>query len=241
MAGKRRSDLSHDRHQRPRAPLAVEPDHVGTGCLQAPARIDYIDIVEHSLVAMHGESNDRRQPRGLHDLECDRCLAIPIDRLRDEKIRALLDSPTNLLLEHRSDSRVSPGVVGFVGIGVADIAGHQAAMTVGDILGDPQGLTVDRFQNLLAADNLELLAMSVVGERLHHIAARMNKILVQAGYDIRVLEHDFRYKGACLKVSTAFEFKEVAFRADDRAGVEPFEQAMFRCRLDCRHRDSLGL
>jgi hypothetical protein len=64
----------------------------------------------------------------------------------------------------------------------------------------------------------------------------MDKILVQAGHGIRVLDHDFRDEGAGLEVASAFKLEEITLRADDRTGAEPFEQATFRCRLSCRHK-----
>jgi hypothetical protein len=63
----------------------------------------------------------------------------------------------------------------------------------------------------------------IVGERLHDITTGVDKILVQAGDDLGVLKHHLRYEGAGLKVTTAFELKEITFRADDRTGVEPFQ------------------
>jgi hypothetical protein len=46
-----------------------------------------------------------------------------------------------------------------------------------DVPGDPESLPVDVFQNTLSADYPELLAMSVIGEGFHDVAAGMHEIL----------------------------------------------------------------
>ena len=51
-------------------------------------------------------------------------------------------------------------------------------MAISDVPGDPESLPVDLFQNTLSADYPELLAMSVIGEGFHDVAAGMHEILM---------------------------------------------------------------
>ena len=85
------------------------------------------------------------------------------------------DSARDLLLEHGAHGRVGRLVVGLIDIGVADVSRHQAAMAISDVPGDPESLPVDVLQNILSADYPELLAMSVIGEGFHDVAAGMHE------------------------------------------------------------------
>src|ERR1700733_2958924 len=149
VTGKGLSYLLYHRHQRLRAALAVEPDHIGAGRFQALARIDHVHAIEHFFATMYRQGDDGGQTGRFHDVESNRGFAIPIDRFRDEKVGTLLYSPTDLLLEHGPDGYVWPGGVRLVGISVANIAGHQAAKSIGDVLRDTQRLAIDQLQNVL--------------------------------------------------------------------------------------------
>lgn len=45
---------------------------------------------------------------------------------------------------------------------VADVAGHQAVVAVGDLLGDLQSFSVQRFQLMFAADDAQLFPMTII-------------------------------------------------------------------------------
>ena len=69
---------------------------------------------------------------------------------------------------------------------------------------------------VLAADDPQLLAVRVVGERLDDVRARVDELAVQLGHLLRVLEHDLGDERARLQVAAPLELEEVALGADHR-------------------------
>src|SRR5271165_446781 len=184
---------------------------------------------------------DGRQSRALHHVERDLRLAAPVDRLGDEEVGPFIDGPCDLLLEHGAHGRVGRLVVGLIGIGVADVSRHQAAMAISDVPGDPESLPVDVFQNILSADYPELLAMSVISEGFHDVAAGMHEIVMQPLDHLRILDYRLRHESARLKVAAPLQLEEIAFRADDWAAFQAIEEARLHglVRLGGGHVDDL--
>src|SRR5208337_2377279 len=180
---------------------------------------------------MGRERHDGRQSRALHHVERDLRFAAPVDRLGDEEVGPFIDGPRDLLLEHGAHGRVGRLVVGLIDIGVADVSRHQAAVAISDVPGDPESLPVDVFQNTLSADYPELLAMSVIGEGFHNVAAGMHEILMQPLDHLRILDYRLRHESARLKVAAPLQLEEIAFRADDWAAFEAIEEARLHGRL----------
>src|SRR5271165_2751520 len=180
---------------------------------------------------MGRERHDGRQSRALHHVERDLRFAAPVDRLGDEEVGPFIDGPRDLLLEHGAHGRVGRLVVGLIDIGVADVSRHQAAMAISDVPGDPESLPVDVFQNTLSADYPELLAMSVIGEGFHDVAAGMHEILMQPLHHLRILDYRLRHESARLKIAAPLQLEEIAFRADDWAAFEAIEEARLHGRL----------
>src|SRR5271165_422467 len=174
---------------------------------------------------------DGRKSRALHHVERDLRLAAPVDRLGDEEVGPFIDGPRDLFLEHGAHGRVGRLVVGLIGVGVADVSRHQAAMAISDVPGDPESLPVDVFQNTLSADYPELLAMSVIGEGFHDVAAGMHEILMQPLHHLRILDYRLRHESARLKIAAPLQLEEIAFRADDWAAFEAIEEARLHGRL----------
>ena len=162
---------------------------------------------------------------------------MPVERLRDQVVGAFLERPADLLLEHRAHGGMGRRIVGLVDVGVADVAGHQAAVPVGDRARDPERLPVQVLEHVLAADQPQLLAVGVVGEGLDHVAAGVDEILVQALDRLGMVEHDLGHEGAGLEIAAPLQLEQVAFGADHRSGREPREQAAggVARRSDGRH------
>ena len=160
-------------------------------------------------------------------------LAQKIDGLRNDEVDARLGRPGALLVEHRPHPGRRRLVARFKEIGVTDVARNQRGLArglPGDRLGDLERLAVERLEQVFLADQPELLAVAVIGERLDDVGARVDEIAVRLGNDLRMLEHDLGHEGPGLQVAPALELEEVALGADHRAGFEPLHQPSGSCR-----------
>ena len=88
-----------------------------------------------------------------------------------------------------------------------------------------QRVAVERLEEGLFAHETELLAVPVVSERLHHVRAGMDEFTVQLAHDLGVLEHDLGNERTGLEVASALALEQVTLGADDRALLEPLQQA----------------
>ena len=147
-----------------------------------------------------------------------------LSRLRDQEVRPALDGPADLLLEHRPHLGAR-GVVLGVDVRVGDVAGEQGAGLAGDVARELQRLPVERLEQVLLADDAQLLAVAVVGEGLDHVRAGVGELAVQARDHLGVVEHHGGHEGAGLQVAAALAFEEVALGADDGAGGESVEKS----------------
>jgi hypothetical protein len=128
-------------------------------------------------------------------------------------------------------------VVGLIGIGVADIAGDQAAMLVRHRFRDRQGIAVERLQDVLAADDPQLLSVALIGECLDDVRPGMDEVLMQTAHDLRMIDDDLGHESAGLQIAPPLELEQIAFRADDRAFGEALQQAaLFTCHDCISHR-----
>jgi hypothetical protein len=75
-------------------------------------------------------------------------------------------------------------------------------------------LPVERFEDVLLADDPQLLPVAVVGEGLDHVGARVHELAVEFGNHIRMVQDDLGDEGPGLKVSPPLAFEQVAFGAD---------------------------
>ena len=123
-------------------------------------------------------------------LEREQRLAEPADGLGDDEVDVGVERPADLLLERAAHQGVGCRVVRLVDVGVGEVAGEQRAALVRHLLGDRQRLTVERLQDVLLADHLQLLAMAVVGERLDHVRAGVHELPVQLAHHLGMVEHD---------------------------------------------------
>ena len=96
-------------------------------------------------------------------------------------------------------------------------------------------LAVERLEQVLLADHLQLLAVPVVGERLDDVGSRPHELDVQLAHDVRVLEHDLGDEAARLEIAPPLELEQVALGADDRAGSSrsssPARPPSFSCSV----------
>jgi len=111
-----------------------------------------------------------------------------------------------------------------VDAGVADVAGQQRARAPRHLAGDAERRPIDLLEILLPADDLQLRAVRVVREGLDDVGARVHEIPMQRLDEVGMLEHDLRHIRPGLEISASLELEQVTFRADDRTGLEPFEQ-----------------
>jgi len=174
---------------------------------------------------MDREGDDGRQAGLLDHVEGDQGLLAVGDRLGDDEVDARVDRPADLLHEHSARRRRRFLVVAHIQVGVGDVARQQGARVGRDLPGDGEGLAVHLLQQVLFADDAQLLAVRVIGKGLDHVGARVHELAVQAAHYLGVVEHDLRDKGAGLEVAAPLALEEVSFRADDRALGEPLEQA----------------
>ncbi len=101
-------------------------------------------------------------------------------------------------------------------------------------------LAVERLEQVLLADDLQLLAVAVVGERLDDVGSRPRELDVQLADDVGVLEHDLGHEAAGLEIPPPLELEEVALGADDRAGLEAARADRLR-PPSVRRRDSVSV
>ena len=86
---------------------------------------------------------------------------------------------------------------------VADVAGEEGAVLEGDLLRERERLAVERLEQILLADHLQLLAVPVVGERLDDVGSRSHELDVELTHDVGVLEHDLGDEAARLEIARA--------------------------------------
>src|SRR5205823_7610247 len=116
-------------------------------------------------------------------------------------------------------------VVRHENVGIADVARKEGTAVGGHLPGDGQGLAVQRLQEMLFADDAQLLAVGVVGEGLDDVGARVHEVAVDLPHHLGMLEHDLGYESAGLQVPALLAREEIAFRANDGAACESLEKA----------------
>ena len=109
-----------------------------------------------------------------------------------------------------------------------------------DGLRDVERAAVDRLEVALAADDAQLLAMRVVGERLDDVRARVDEVAMELRHDLRMLEHDLGHERAGLQVAAPLELEDVAFGADDGALVEALRAGRVGARRSGHGDGSIG-
>ena len=102
--------------------------------------------------------------------------------------------------------------------------GEEGAVLEGDLLRERERLAVERLEQILLADHLQLLAVPVVGERLDDVGSGSRELDVELAHDVGVLEHDLGDEAAGLEIPSPLELEQVALGADDRAVLKPLEQ-----------------
>ena len=219
-----RADLLEQRHHRFGTANAVEPDHVGTGVLQPLARIGHAPVFTRHVGLVHRQRDHRGLLRSLDHFQRDQRLLAPRKRLADDEIDAGIDRPADLLLEHRAHGFPRFGICGIEDVGIADVAGQQRAAFVGHCLGQFQRTAIHRLEVVLAADDAQLFAMRIVGQRLDDVGAGVDKIAMQLGDDFRMFDDDFRNECPGLQIPAPFEFEQVTLGADHRACFEALHQ-----------------
>ena len=132
-----------------------------------------------------------------------------------------LRRPCHLLVEHRPHRRPRLGAVGLVEVRIADVAGEQRAGVAGDRGGELESRSVERLEQVLLADDSQLLAVPVVGERLDDVRAGVHELSVQGGDLVGVIEHGLGNERPGLEVAATLQLEEVALGADHRSGGEP--------------------
>ena len=137
-------------------------------------------------------------PARLDDVQRDERLFAPAEGLSDDEVHVCLDGPRDLLLEHPTHC-FPGGIVADEDVRVADVAGEQGARVVRDLLRDRERAAVHLLEQVLLVDDLQLLAVGVVRERLDDVGARVHELAVQLGDELRVLEHDLRHERARLQ------------------------------------------
>jgi hypothetical protein len=65
-------------------------------------------------------------------------------------------------------------------------------------------------QQVLFADQPQLLAMGVVGERLHHVGAGVHELAVKLRHLLGMVEHHLRHEAAGLQVAAPLQLEQVA-------------------------------
>ncbi len=113
-------------------------------------------------------------------------------------------------------------------VGIADIARKQWRFVSGfshHLFGNRQGVALQRLEPIFFADQPQFFPVTIIGERLDHIGARPQKLPVQCHYCFGMIQHHLGHIGTGLQITTALEFKEVAFSTNDRSIAEPLHQA----------------
>ncbi len=91
--------------------------------------------------------------------------------------------------------------------------------------GELERAAVERLEQVLLADQPQLLAVPVVGEGLDDVRAGVDELAMQPLDELRVVEHDLGDERAGLQVAAPLALEQVALRADDGTLLEPLEQA----------------
>jgi hypothetical protein len=81
-------------------------------------------------------------------------------------------------------------------------------------------LDMSGFEDVLLADDPQLLPVAVVGEGLDHVGARVHELAVEFLDHIRVVQDDLGDERTRLKVSSPLAFEQVAFGADHGTALE---------------------
>ena len=135
------------------------------------------------------------------------------------------DRPAELLLVLRADHRARRlRLLGVVGPGVADVAGHERAALGGDLVGDPDRLAVHLLEVVAAPDVAQLVAVGVVGQRDHHVRPGAQELAVQLAQRVGLVEDHLGDERAGLDVAAALELEDVALGAEDDAVSETLLQ-----------------
>jgi len=181
------------------------------------------------------EGDDRGEARLLHDVECDQRLFGVGERLRDDEVDSGIDRPGGLLLEHPANGAPRLVVRGKE-VRVRQIAREQCAALVGDVARQLQRAHVQLFEQVLLADDPQLLAVTEYVNASTTSEPAWTNSRLQLRDHFGMVEHDLWDECAGLEVAAALAFEEVALGADDRSLLEPLEQALLLVR---RHVDPL--
>ncbi len=170
---------------------------------------------------------DRRaQARGLDRVERHLRLCAVRKGLGDHVIDAGVGGPCDLLFEHRPRGTHARRVIRIEHVGIADVAGEQRPRLRRDLLRDRERLPIDPLQIVLAPDDLQLLAVRVIRERLDDVRSGMDEIAMHLLDDLGMIEHRFGHEGAGLHVAAPFELEQIPLGADDRPFGQTLEQTL---------------
>ena len=225
MAGHRIADRLQERLHGCRPPDAVEPHNVRAGIFKPLASLRGRDALAHQTVSVQRKRDDGGLAGLLHDLQRRQRLGEPAECFADDEIDVGFRRPTDLLLEHGPRLLMRLGIVDFVNIRVADIAGEQAAELVRHATRDRERIAVHRLEQIFLADQTQLFAVGIIGKRLDDVGARTGKIAMKLAHHIRLFEHDLRHERARLNIAAPLQLEEVALGTNDGSRIEPFKQA----------------
>ena len=144
---------------------------------------------------------------------------------RDHEVDAGLDRPAHLLLEHGPDRCSETSSSGSKTLVLQMLPAKRAPLSRRDLLRDRERCPVHRLEQVLLADQPQLLPVRVVRERLDDIRARVDELAVELGDELRMLQDDLGHVRAGLEVPAPLELEEVSLGADHRAGLELFRKA----------------
>ena len=144
--------------------------------------------------------------------------------LGDDEVDTRVDGPGDLLLEHRAHRPGRVGVAVDEGVRVRDVPCQERARFRGHLLRDGERLPVERLELAFPADDAQLLAVRVVGQRLDDLRAGVDEVAVELRDDLRMLEHGLGDECARLQVPTPLELEDVALGTDHRATVEALDE-----------------
>ena len=221
----RGADPLEDREHRRRPSRAVEPDDVGARVRDAPARLVELDVVHRRLLRRRCEGHDGGKAGVLDDLGGDQRLAEIVVRLGDDQLRAFLDRPRDLLAVHLAHDRAgSLGIRRVVHPGVADVPGKERVALGRHLARDPERVSVQRLEIVLAADRAHLLAMAVVRERDHDLGAGPQELAVQLADGVGEVEHDLGHIRPALEIAAPLELEQIALGTEHHAVVKSLEE-----------------
>ena len=175
---------------------------------------------------MQCHRHDGRQSGLLDDVERDQRLLGVGERLRDDEVDTRIDRPRGLFLEHRAHG-LPRLVVLREDVRVGQVAREERAALVGHLAGELERTPVELFEQMLLADDPQLLAVPVVRERLDDIGAGVNELAMELGDDLGVVEDDLGNERARLQVTPPFAFEQIALGADHGALLEALEEPLF--------------